>query len=84
MWPEWAISMPIPGMDQEREAFYRKAKWDLTFVLWPKRCDLSNKWLWFRQVYKGTAVWTGPGEPVYEFRYHEPMEHIIWQLKYNG
>jgi len=26
-------------------------------------------------------VWTGPGESVFEDRWHNTTEHIIWKLK---
>ena len=68
------------------EAFHSRAYWRLRFMWLPKRSAITGRRLWLRFVYEGTAMWTGPGDPVFEFRYHEPMEHIIWQLKgnYNG
>jgi hypothetical protein len=75
--------MPIPGMDwTDNEAFYNRAYWHLKFLWLPKRSALTGQWLWLCQVYKGTATWTGPGEPVIECKYHEPVEHLIWQLKH--
>ena len=49
--------------------FFRKAHWQLRFVLWPRRCDLSNKRIWLKQAYRGTVVITGPGDPVYKYRW---------------
>ena len=72
--------MPIPGIDVY-DHFYHKAIWRLTFLWWPKRSAITGSWLWLRRVYEGTAMYTGPGEAVFEFRYHEPKEHIIWSLK---
>ena len=66
-----------------RSDFYRKAGWELKFVVWPKRCVLSNRLIWLESAYKGTAVWTGPGTPVYEFAWHSSKEHVIWKLKGN-
>jgi hypothetical protein len=63
------------------DSFYDRAYWKLKFLWVPKRSYLTNKWLWLRNVYEGTAMWTGPGTPVIEFRYHEPDEHLIWRLK---
>ena len=64
------------------ESFYKKAIWRKRF-LWkkPRRCELTGKLLWFRYVYEGVAVWTGPHDPVIEFRYHDSKEHIIWLLE---
>jgi len=69
-----------PGVDAY-DHFYHKAFWRLKFLWWPKRSDISGRWLWLRQVYEGTAMYHGPGEAVFEFRYHEIKEHLIWKLK---
>ena len=49
--------------------FFRRAHWQLKFVLWPQHCDLSDKKIWLKRAYRGTVVITGPGEPVYECRW---------------
>jgi hypothetical protein len=72
--------MPIPGMADD-DSFYNRAYWRLTVLWWPRRSALTGRWLWLRPAYEGTAMWTGPGTPVFEFRYHEPAEHLIWSLK---
>jgi len=69
------------GMDEQYDYFYDRAYWKLKFLWLPKRSDITGRWLWLRFAYEGTAMYTGPGTPVFEFRYHEPTEHIIWQLK---
>jgi hypothetical protein len=63
------------------DAFYNRAYWRLTFLWWPQRSAITGRWLWLCRAYKGTAMWTGPGTPVFEFRYHQPKEHLIWSLK---
>ena len=75
--------MPIPGMimDQTYDPFYNRAVWKLKFVWWPRRCELSDQWLWLCQAYQGTAVWTGPGEPAVEHRWRNTVAHLIRQLK---
>jgi hypothetical protein len=75
---------PIPGMDKPYNIFYDRAYWRLRFLWWPKRSAITGRWLWLCRVYEGTAMYTGPGDPVFEFRYHEPVEHIIWRLKHSG
>jgi hypothetical protein len=81
------MPMPTPLIeiteDWVEQAFYERAKWTLKFIWWPKRCNLSGQLLWFCYAYEGEAVWTGPGTPVYEFRYHKTVEHLIWFLKGN-
>ena len=61
--------------------FYHKAVWRSKFIWQPKRSAITGRWLWLRQVYEGIAIYHGPGEAVFEFRYHEPKEHMIWSLK---
>jgi hypothetical protein len=78
--------MPMPEyvyMHSDMDAhFYVRAKWELKFVYWFKKCELTKKWIWpLSHAYCGTAVWYGPGEPVVEARWHGGKEHLIWQLK---
>ena len=63
------------------ESFHRKAYWKKRFI-WkkPKRCELTGKLLWFRYAYEGVAMWVGPSDPVFEFRYHDVEEHIVWLM----
>ena len=56
---------------------------ELKFAVWPRRCDISNKLIWFQHGYRLTAVWTGPGDDAVETRWHNKDEHILWQLKRN-
>jgi len=82
MWPGFTYNMPIPGMIEiPLDSFYDRAYWRLKFLWLPKRSALTGRWLFLRLVYEGTAMWTGPGDPVFEFRYHETREHLLWKLK---
>jgi len=69
------------GMDETYDPFYNRAAWRLKFLWWPRKCELSNRWMWLDFAYQGRAVWTGPGESVFEDRWHNTTEHIIWKLK---
>lgn len=69
-----------PGADTF-DQFYNRAIWRLKFMWWPKRSAITGRILWLRYAYEGLSMWTGPGDPVLEFRYHEPKEHLIWKLK---
>lgn len=74
--------MPIPFETQEwYDAFFRKAQWKLTFAWWPRRCFLSDKWIWLKLGYLGEAVWTGPGTPVFETRWLAKEEFLVAILK---
>ncbi len=55
--------------------------WKLKFSWTPKRCFLSNKLIWGCWSYYGVKMITGPGEPVYDSRWVDRTEFIIWQLK---
>lgn len=83
MFPQGLYNMPIPGMwvDEQFDIFNQRAKFKLVYLLWPRRCYISNKRLWLTHAYKGTAVWTGPGTPVEEHRYYDEVEFLIEKLK---
>lgn len=52
-----------------RREFYRRSSWQQKFVLWPRRCDISERRIWLERAYLGTRMITGPGTPVYEYRW---------------
>jgi len=53
----------------------------LRFAWLPKRCWLSDKRLWLQFAYRKVAMWTGPGEPVFEYRWYDKDEYLIAKLK---
>ncbi len=67
----------------DREAlFYIRAQWQLKYVIWPQHCEITGRRLWPGTLaYRGRAMYTGPGTPVFETRWHDRQEHLIWQLK---
>lgn len=82
MWPQGLYNNDMLGENWRNESFYERAEWRLCWVLWPSRCDITNRWLWPGQLaYQGQAMWTGPGEPAIEKRWHDRQEHLIWTLK---
>ena len=62
------------------DIFYRRAYWKRRFLWTPKQCNLTGKRLWLQYAEEGVAMYTGPGDPVFEFRYHHPKHHILWLL----
>ena len=75
-------SKRLMARDRDRdEHFYRRAVWVKRFAWWPKRCDRSGRWLWLQRVMMGVAMYTGPGDPVFEFRWHDAKEHVVFLLK---
>jgi len=73
--PHWRLDM--------LRSFYLKAEWKLRFAWLPHRCMITNRRVWLEFAYCGTAMWTGPGDPVYETQWHNKQEHLIWALKGN-
>ena len=61
--------------------FYSRAYWNKKFALWPRQCDQSGKRIWLEYAYKGTRMITGPGEPVFEYRWVNRKEYVFAQLK---
>ena len=53
----------------------------LKFAWLPKTCDISGKRIWLKYGYQVTALYTGLTEPLFEHRWHDKLEHIIWKLK---
>jgi hypothetical protein len=75
--------MPSDMSVQRRidQAFWNRAQWDLKFAWRPKRCEFSGQWIWFKLAYRGTAVYTGPGQAVYEYRWTTREEYLVAKLK---
>ena len=67
-------------MINEKQWYYDRAHWEEKFALIPRRCDISNRWLWGRHS-RGTVVITGPGEPVVIRLWNHREEHIMYILK---
>ena len=64
------------------DPFYR---WSLgaklKFAWLPKTCYISGKRIWLKYGYRMTRLITGPGDTIFEYRWHDKFEHIIWKLK---
>lgn len=54
---------------------------EIKLVIWPRRCHISQRWLWLELVYRQTAMWTGPGEPVFEYRWYDRDEFLVASLR---
>ena len=67
---------------QSYDYFYDKLiGTQLKFAWLPKTCYISGKRIWLKRGYRMTRMITGPGDPIFEHRWHDKMEHIIWKLK---
>jgi len=67
--------------EQDDIWFYKTAFVEYKFAVLPERCALTGKRIWLERGYKFTKMITGPGDPVYLYRWHNKHEHLIWQLK---
>lgn len=67
---------------QPDDSFYR---WSLgaqyKFAWLPKTCYLTGKRIWLTKGYRITRMYTGPGTPVFQHRWHDKNAHIIWKLR---
>jgi hypothetical protein len=75
------VDINMPMDNRYDNIFYSKAMWYLKFTWVPQRCQLTNKLLWLCCAYKGTAVYTGPGSPVYEYRWIDKSQFLLARLK---
>ena len=67
---------------QSYDYFYdRLLGTELKFAWLPQTCHISGKRIWLKYGYRMTRMITGPGDPIFEHRWHDKMEHIIWKLK---
>lgn len=77
--------MPIPFMDDlalaTRSVFFDRAKWDIKFSLWPRKCFISGRSIWLKYAYRGTAIWTGPGDPIVEVHWVNPQEYMFMVIR---
>ena len=69
-----------PGV-QSYDPFYdRVIGTELKFAWLPKICEISGKKIWLKRGYRLTRMITGPGDPIFEHRWHDKNAHIIWKL----
>ena len=55
--------------------------WELRFSFFPRRCFYTGKYLWLKLAYRGTAMITGPGEPIFEDRWCEKREYLFLKIQ---
>jgi len=76
--------MPFPSAFSEympEHVHLSRSTVDHCWSLWPRRCSVSNRLLWFTKAYRARRIITGPGEPVIVDRWYGPLEFLILQLK---
>jgi hypothetical protein len=67
---------------QVHDSFYRWSLGaELKFAWLPETCYISGKRIWLQYGYRLTRLITGPGDTIFEHRWHNKNAHIIWKLK---
>jgi hypothetical protein len=80
--------LPIPervkfaGWDTtSNEEFLEHANVKLMWSWWPRKCSITGEWLCFDLAYRADRTWTGPGEPITEYRWYNRYEFLMFRLK---
>jgi hypothetical protein len=88
MFPQGLYNLPIPESihiympdEYDDKRFLRQNSVELKWVLWPRRCRVSRKWMWLTQAYCARYIITGPGDPCIWTRWYSNKEMIILKLK---
>jgi len=76
------IRIPMPD-DYSEERFLERARPEVKWSLWPRRCHVSHRWIWLTQAYRAMFVITGPGDPAIWTRWYSRPEYLILKLKGN-
>ena len=64
------------------ETFKRRCiGWELKFSFIPRRSYYTGKYLWLKKAWRGTALLTGPGEPIFNYRWCGREELLFLKLK---
>lgn len=67
---------------QVDESFIRnRVESRYAFTFFPKICFLTGKIIWLKVAYKETAMWTGPGDPVFETNWYDKDAYLIAKLR---
>ena len=74
--------MPLDQL-QSYDPFYDRMMIgaELTFAWLPKTCHISGKRIWLKYGYRLTRMISGPGDTLFQYRWHDKNAHIIWMLK---
>lgn len=60
---------------------WARSRWQLKRCWMPRRCVKSGQNIWLKLAYRGSAVWTGPGDPVVEHAWLACDEYIMLKIK---
>jgi hypothetical protein len=72
--------MPIPFMHDD--GFIRRCVgWELCWSFLPRKCFYTKRSLWFKRAYMGTSILTGPGDPIFDYRWIDQKEYIFLKIR---
>lgn len=73
--------MPFYNNKEVDDSFNRNCiGTEYKFALVPVRCHKSGKIIWFEKAYRRVAMWTGPGDPAFAYRWYKKDEYIFAKL----
>lgn len=55
--------------------------WYEKFSLLPRYCSVTGKRIWFRKGMKGVRMITGPGDPVFIYKWIDKKQFLLEKLK---
>lgn len=72
--------MPLDQVQSYDHFYERCLGAELKFAWLPETCHISGKRIWLKYGYRLTRMIMGPGESIFEHRWHDKNAHIIWKL----
>lgn len=73
--------MPLDQVQSYDHFYERMIGTEIKFAWLPETCNISGKRIWLKKGYRMTRMILGPGDTIFEYRWHDMQEHIIWKLK---
>jgi hypothetical protein len=77
--------MPLDSMGYQSNLddwhFYKKADWYYKFAWRPHRCNISKKRIWLKMAYRGVAMYTGPGDPIFEYKWISKEDFMLARIR---
>ena len=67
-------------MDDYWALYNRTTQWCLIFSFLPRRCEVTQRWIWLEQCYRGFTLITGPGDPVAQYVHLAKETFIVESL----
>ena len=54
---------------------------ELKFTFVPRRCHFTGRILWLEHAYQQTSMLTGPGDPIFDYRWYDKDEFLLAKIK---